>query len=242
MKAVIKFGFTALGLVLIMIGIGGLVVYTQTERFASKSMAEMLSKSFDSQAEIESISLAPTKKALILHNVSLKNPAKFKEGNAFTSGRVIVRFDLLSLMSGSPVIDQLTFLDTKISYRYELLQGTNIGSLANKFELIAKADAITPQFVIRNVRCRDVEVEFSTNIIPKTNMDLNLVTIELNDLEDKKPVNVAKATSIILRSLIKETLTMKGLLSPALKQLRKESGDELEQEVLEDLEEEQKTK
>lgn len=239
MKAVLKFGFTALGLVLILIGIGGIVVYTQAERFASKSIAEMLSSSFESRAELASISIAPTKKALILNDVVLWNPSKFKEGEAFSCKRVIVKFDPFSLFSDSLVIDQLTFIDVKINYRYELLQGTNIGALADKLETVAELDSATPRFIIKNVRCRDAKVVFSTNLVPKMNIDMNLVTIELNDLEDKKPINAAKASSIILRSIIKETLTLKGLLNPVLKQLRKESGDKLEEAIVEDLREDQ---
>lgn len=235
MRSVIKYGFTALGLVLIGIGIGGLVIYTQAERFASKSMSEILSSSFESQAEIGSISIAPAKSALILHDVSLKNPAKFKEGEAFTSKRVIVQIDPFSLITDTPVIEQLTFLESKIKYRYELLQGTNIGSLADRLDTIASADSVTPKFIIRKVRCRDAKVELSTNLVPKSNVDLNLVTVELDDLENRKPVNAAKASSIFLRSIVKETLTLKGLLSPILNQLKKESGDDLEEAVLEDL-------
>lgn len=242
MKAAIKFGMTTVGLVLIMIGIGGLVVYTQAERFTAKSIAEMLSSSFDSRAEVGSISIAPTKKALILHNVKLKNPAKFKDGDALTSERVIVKLDPFSLLGKSPTIEQLTFINTVIHYRYEVFQGTNIGKLAKQFESISENDSATPQFVIQNVRCKDAKVEFSTNLIPKANVDLNLVTVELNDLENEEPINAAKASSIILRSLIKETLTLKGLLSPIMKQLRKESGEELELEILEDLREEQNEK
>jgi len=240
MKAVIKFGLTAVGLLLIMTGIGGLVVYTQAERFTSRFIAEMLSSSFDSRAEIGSISIAPTKKALILHNVKLKNPAKFKEGDALTSERVIVKIDPFSLLRKSPVIEQLTFLDTVIHFRYEVFQGTNIGKLARQFESISDNDSATPRFIIQNVRCKNAKVEFSTNLIPKANIDLNLVTIELNNLDNEEPINAAKASSIILRSLIKETLTLKGILSPIMKQLRKESGDDLELEILEDLREERK--
>jgi hypothetical protein len=240
MKAVIKFGLTAVGLLLIMTGIGGLVVYTQAERFTSRFIAEMLSSSFDSRAEIGSISIAPTKKALILHNVKLKNPAKFKEGDALTSERVIVKIDPFSLLRKSPIIEQLTFLDTVIHFRYEVFQGTNIGKLARQFESISDNDSATPRFIIQNVRCKNAKVEFSTNLIPKANIDLNLVTIELNNLDNEEPINAAKASSIILRSLIKETLTLKGILSPIMKQLRKESGDDLELEILEDLREERK--
>lgn len=224
MKAALKFGLTALGLFLIIVGIGGLVVYTQAERYASRTMAEMLATSFGSTASIDSISVSPGKKAVILHGVTLNNPAKFKEGEALTSERVIVQMDLMSLLSDSPVIEQLTFLGTNIHYRHELLDGTNIGVLAKQFE---KASSVDPsKFVVKKIRCKDARATFSTNLLPKANMDVELVTVELNDLDNGQPVSGSEMASFFLRSLIKETMTINGLLSPLLQQLKNDSKDE----------------
>ena len=233
MKAVLKFGLTALGLVLIIIGIGGLVVYTQAERYASRSIADMLATSFESTASIDSISVAPGKRALILHGVTLNNPAKFKEGEALTSDAIIVQFDVLSLFTQSPVIEQLTFLGTEVHYRYELLDGTNIGVLAKQFERASSVDPST--FVVNTIRCKDAKATFSTNLLPMASMDVNLVTVELDNLDDGQPISGTELASIFLRSLIKETLTINGLLNPIVKQLRKDSGDELEQSVTEEI-------
>lgn len=229
MKAVLKFGLTSLGLLLIVIGIGGLVVYTQAERYASRSIAEMLESSFDSTASIDSISVVPGKRALILHGVTINNPAKFKEGEALTSERVIVQLDVMSLFSQSPVIEQLTFLGTEVHYRYELFDGTNIGVLAKQFE---KASSVDPsKFVVKKIRCKDAKATFSTNLLPVASMDVHLVTVELDNLDNGQPVSGTEVASIFLRSLIKETLTINGLLNPIVKQLRNDSGDELEQSV-----------
>ncbi|MFP6581833.1 MAG: hypothetical protein VCD00_04685 [Candidatus Hydrogenedentota bacterium] len=240
MLAAIKFGFTALGLALITLGIGGLVVYTQAEKFASRSLSEILTDSFAATAEVESITVAPTKKSLILHNVSLKNPIGFKEGDAITSKRVIVRVDPFSLMTSMPVIEQLTFLETEVHFRYEVMQGTNIGTLAKQLEDFSEVDPTPIKFVVKNIRCKDANVQFSTNLIPKAKMDMNLMTVELNDLNGDNPVNPSQIASIFLRGVINETLTLNGLLSPLVKLLRKESVDELEQAELEDLVEEEK--
>lgn len=225
---------------LIALGIGGLVVYTQAEKFASRSLSEILTDSFAATAEVQSITVAPTKKSLILHNVSLKNPMGFKEGDALTSKRVIVRVDPFSLLTSTPVIEQLTFLDTEVHYRYEVMQGTNIGKLAKQLEDFSGVDPTPVEFVVKNIRCKDANVQFSTNLIPKAQMDMSLMTVELNDLNGDDPITPSLAASIFLQGVIKETLTLNGLLSPLVKILRKESEDELEQAELEDLFEEEK--
>ncbi len=229
MKAALKLGFTALGLILIVIGIGGMVVYTQVERYASRSIGEMLGTSFDSTAHVESISVAPGKKAIILNDVTLYNPEKFKEGEALTCKRVVVQLDLMSLLGESPTIDQLSFIGTDVFYRHEILDGTNIGALAKKFERAASIDP--SKFVVKKVLCKDARVSFSSNLIPKADMDLNLVTVELDSLDNGKPVSGAEVTSIFLRSIVRETLTINGLLNPIVKQLRKDSVDVLDEEV-----------
>ena len=223
MRSVLKFGFTALGLVLIIIGIGGLVVYTQMERYASRSFEEMLATSFDSTASIESITVAPGKKAVILNGVTLNNPAKFKEGEALTSDRVIVQLDLMSLMTESPIITQLTFVGTDVHYRYELLDGTNIGVLAKRFD---RASSVDPsKFVVKKVICKDARVSFSTNVLPKDNLNISMVTVELENLDNGEPVSGTEIAAIFLGSLVRETLSINGLLSPLVKQLRKDSED-----------------
>lgn len=235
MFSAIRFGFTALGLLLIMLGIGGLVVYTQTEKFASRSMSEILTDSFAATAEVGSISVAPTKKALILHDVVLKNPTGFKEGDAVTSKRVIVQVDPFTLMSATPVIECLTFLDTEVHYRYEALQGTNIGRLAKQLKKFSEVDPTPVTFKVKHLRCKDANVKFSTNLIPMGKMDLNLMTVEMDELDNDSAISPSEMGAIFLRGVIKETLTLNGLLSPLVKQLRKESDDPLEQAELEAL-------
>jgi hypothetical protein len=170
----------------------------------------------------------------------LKNPASFKDGDALTSERVIVRFKPLSLLTPTPVIEQLTFLETEIHYRYELLDGTNIGTLAKQLDRYSEVDPNPLKFVVENVRCVNANVKFSTNLIPKAKMDMNLLTVNIDNLSEDKAIGTSQATAIFLRGIIHETLTLNGLLNPIVKQLRKESGDELENAVLEDLEEEKK--
>ena len=240
MKAALKFGFTALGLFLIALGIGGLVVYTQAEKFASRSLSEILTNSFAAEAHVEKISIAPTKKALILHNLSLKNPPNFKEGDAFTSRRVILRMDPFSLLTRNPVIDQATFMDSEVHYRYELAQGTNIGNLARKLENFAELDPTPIRFVVNKVRCRDANVTFSTNLIPKSQMDMSVMSVELDEINGNKPVSTSKAASIFLKGIMRETLTLNGLLDPIVNQLRKETGDKLEADLQSDIDAEKK--
>ncbi len=223
MMGPLKFMLTALGLILIAIGIGAIVLMGQAERFVTKSTAEILGDTFDSTARIDHISVSPTNRTLILHDFSLDNPKSFKEGQAITAERIVLQIDPVSLFSKTPVIENMTLENTRILYRLEVPDGTNIGTLAKRLENQSRRDG-ERRFLIKKLVCRDAQVEFSTHFVPDT-FGVNLVTIELDDPQGGETVTAAGMASIFLRSVIKETLTLKGLLSPVLRQLRKESDD-----------------
>jgi hypothetical protein len=223
MMGPLKFMLTALGLVLIAIGIGAIVLMGQAERFVTKSTAEILSDTFESTARIDHISVSPTNRTLILHEFSLDNPKSFKEGQAVTAERIVLQVDPVSLLSKTPIIETMTLENTRIHYRLEVPDGTNIGTLAKRLEKRSQ-EKDARQFVVRKLICRDAQVEFSTHFVPDT-FGVNLMTIELDDPQGEQAVSAAGLASIFLRSIIKETLTLKGLLSPVHRQLRRESDD-----------------
>ena len=62
----------------------------------------------------------------------------------------------------------------------------------------------------------------SANFIPGPDVVLNVVTIRLENLENGAPITTAEATSIFLRSVLVETLSIKGLLRPIFNKIRGE--------------------
>jgi len=217
----LKFMLTSLGLMLIAIGIGFIVLTAQAERFVTKSTAEILTDTFDSTAYIDHIAVSPTDRSLILHEFTLSNPRSFKEGQALTAERIVLQFDPASLLSKTPVIEKMTLENVRIQYRLEIPDGTNIGTLANTLEERSQRDGAR-KFIVKKLVCRDAQVEFTTHFVPDS-IGMNLVTIELDNPQSGESVSAAGLASIFLRSVIKETLTLKGLLSPVLPQLRRES-------------------
>ena len=75
---------------------------------------------------------------------------------------------------------------------------------------------------MKSLRCEDAQVRLSTNIIPLASVGMNLVSIHLEDLNDSRPISAGALTSILLRSLIGEIVTLDGLLDPIAKPLIRE--------------------
>jgi hypothetical protein len=229
MKSALKFGLTALGLFLILLGIGGLVIGKQSERFVTKFIAEIMTDAFNSAAHIDHVSIDPANRTLVLHEFALENPAKFKEETAFTSETIVVKLDLETILSDSPVIERLEIQNAVFKYRVEILDGSNIGTLAKQLENgKSKEDK---QFIVEELTCDNAQIEFSTNMMPKAHMDLNLVTVNLENLENQTPVTTGQITSIFFKSVIRETVTLKGMLNPMIRTLKKEGRSEKQSEA-----------
>jgi hypothetical protein len=224
MKSALKFGLTSLGLILILIGVGGLVVGKQSERFVTKFITEIMSDAFSSAAHIDHVSIDPANRALVIHEFSLENPTSFKDESAFFSETINVKLDLETIFSKSPVIESLEIQGAVFRYRVEIPDGSNIGTLAKQLE--AGKTKESKQFIVKELKCADAQIEFSTNMMPKAHMDLNLVTVDLKDLDNQKPVTTGQITSLFFKSVIKETVTLKGLLNPLINTLKKESKTE----------------
>jgi len=220
MKGALKFGLTGMGLILILIGIGGLVLGKQSERFVTKLIAEIMSEAFDTAATLDHVTIDPSDRTLVLHDFKLENPEKFKEESAFICETIVVKLDLETIFSESPVIEHIEFLDAVFRYRVEILDGTNIGTLAKQLE--AGRNNESRRFIVEELTCKNAQIEFSTNVMPKAHMDLNLVTVNLADLQNQEPITTGQMTSIFFKSVIRETVTLKGLLNPVVKMLRRE--------------------
>ncbi len=220
MKSFVKFALTSVGLVLILIGVIGIFVLTQAQDFLTKAVDELLTEAFGSSASVKSVSLSPGNRALVLHEFALANPEGFAPGDALRCARVELRLKPRTFLTDAPAIETMDIEGADIHYRYELGRGTNIAALARTLSEKPVEDA--PKFKVEKLRCRNAKVHFSANVIPGPDLALNVVTIRLENLENGAPVTTAQMTSIFLRSVLVETLTIKGLLSPVFAKIRGE--------------------
>ena len=224
MKFVLKTAMTGLGLVLILAGIGAILVFTQVDALAKGIVIRGLDEVFPSAVDFDSIVFSPIHQSMEIHGFTLANPDKFKQGPAIKCERVVVEMDAKTIFDKTPVIKKIVFEGAEIYYRYELGHGTNIGRLA---KIADKADdnPKEPSLIIQELRCEDAQVHFTTNLLPRREMDIDLVSIRLEDLDTDPPIPTRRLASIFLKSLLSETLSIKGVKKSDLEAVREEIAE-----------------
>lgn len=222
MKTFAKFALTAIGLVLILVAIGAIVVLTQMGRLSQSVLEEVLSQAFNAQVRVASVAISPRDMSLEIRGFVLANPEKFKEGPAIECQSIRIAFDGKTLLTRSPILHSVDLDGVDVYYRYEVGQGTNIGQLARQ---AAEGGEGTRRYVVETLRCEGAEIHFSTNLIPKSGVGLRIVTIHLENIGKEDPAAASEVISLFLRSLMKETMTLKGLLGTAVKSLAGEVRD-----------------
>lgn len=223
MQSFVKVTLTTIGLVLILIGVIGILALTQAQNLLTKAMDDVLTEAFGSSATVKTVSLSPSNRAVVLHDFALANPQGFEAADALRCARIEVRMRPRTLLSKTPIIEMLDIEGADIYYRYELGRGTNIAVLAKR--LAERADESTSTYKVEKLRCRGAKLHLSANFIPGPDLAMNVVNIRLENLDNGAPITSAEATSIFLRSVLVETLSIKGLLSPAFNKIRREVDD-----------------
>lgn len=224
MKAVLKFIFTSAGLVLILIGVAALLLYSRAAGLGISRIEKAVANAFSTPVTIERVSFSPLNAAVEVHGFSARNPAGYQEGPAIECERIHIEFDPASLISGRPVIRRMRLDGTDIYYRHELGEGTNIGTLARTAAERAES-RLGPKILVRELVCENAEVHFSTDLVPLTRVSVDLVTVRLENVGAGEPVSAPKLTSIFLRSVTKEVLTLNGLTTRLLGPLRREAEE-----------------
>ncbi|MEK7794622.1 MAG: hypothetical protein AAB353_08835 [Candidatus Hydrogenedentota bacterium] len=218
MKNVLKFGMTAVGLLLILIGVAAIVAYTQVDRFGYPLMADALSEAFGQDVSIVAIRFAPMRQSLIIEGMSVANPPAFKDGDAIQCDNVEVFLDPKTMFAQTPVIRKLQIEGADFYYRHELNDGINITQIMRNAEAARENKRL---FYVKELVAENAEVHFSTNLVPIGQVGLNVVNVHLKDLAEGNAIGAGKVVSVFLRSVIVETLTLKGLLNPLIAPLRR---------------------
>jgi hypothetical protein len=209
MRSFLKFVMTGIGLVLILLGVAALLVFTQAQDILGVRVGGVVSDALGTEARVGGVGIDPRARAVVLRDFALKNPAGFAEGDALTAGRVMVVFSLRSLLAKQPAVARVELRDAHVYNRYELGRGTNLAALARQY---AAAPADTgAQFTVGKIVCEGGKLHLSTNLLPGASVPINLAKIEMEDVAHGKPVTTEYATSLFLRTLLKEVLTLKGL-------------------------------
>jgi len=229
MKSIIKTGMIAIGLILIGLAVAVVLLRAPLEEFAQKRIEQRLGHVFGSDAQVGELRLLPAKRGIELLGVTVGNPPSFEPGPAITCEQVLVRPDFRTLFSSVLVVDEVALTGLAADLRYRVGEGTNLGQLSKQAaDLAAAQQALAAKGIsermlkVKTLTCSGARMTVrgvATAGIPLT---LRVEPFTLHNLGDGNSVSFAKVSSIFLRSLLMETLTLKGLLRPVVNLLREE--------------------
>lgn len=222
MKSFFKILLTGIGLVLILIGVGALLVFTQAHDFFSARIGNVMSEAFETKASISGIRVSVRRHALVLKDFTLANPPGFPDENALSCAQVYIVMSPKSLISREPVVEMLDLQGATLRVHHKMGTGSNIGVLA---KTLAEAEGRV-SFKVETLRCVNGNLFLSSSLVPGAEMPYPLSKVEIKDLDSGKPVNAAKSTAIFLRTVLKDVVTLKGVGASIMDALRGEaSGD-----------------
>ncbi len=217
---ILKAFLTSVGLFLIVLGIGAILLLPQVEDFLRGNMEETLTQTFGTPVRIESMGLSLVDRSIEFRQLRVMNPQSFREEEAMVCETLRIQFNPMTLLSSAPVLHDVQLDKARINYRYKAGAGTNIGQLSKASERYAAESGSNQTYQVVHLRAENAEVNFSTNLLPLASVGMRVVTIDLDDVHENSPANTAQIVSIFLRSLLRETLTLKGILGPVVGKLK----------------------
>ncbi len=228
MKKIFKLISIGIGGILILIALALLLLATRMDDVAKTALEKRLSEVCMSDVTIESVRVNPVHQCLEIHRIALLNPPAFRAGPALKFERILVRFDLASLLSRQIMISTIALEGGDLYLRYELGEGTNLGMLAENAAHVANEEAgnaPSQELVVQELTCQPAHVHVSTNLVPFSSASMRLSKFKLPEVSEGKAITVPRTTSILLRSVIMEVVTLKGLLRPVGNLLKREIED-----------------
>lgn len=227
-----------IGMVLILAAILLLLAATQLKTVARSGIERSLSFAFLTDVSVDSVDLALWEGHVELHNLTINNPASFRSGPAMELGTIVADLDLKTLFSATPTLRSLVIKDVRVNLRHELAEGANLVMLARHASRFSKPDSAegettdksspkrparaAREFIIQELRCEGATVVLSSNLIPISGVQVEVAPFTITEIRNNRPVSAADLSAIFIRSLIRQTLSTKGLLRPIADLLRGE--------------------
>ena len=226
MRGAIKFIMTAIGLMLITIAVAVILLSSPLRDLARQRLSGALAAHYGADVSIDAIRLAPLEYGIEIRGLTIFNPEPFAREPAIECERILLRADLATLFSPEPVFSSVEIEAPKVHLRYDLGKGSNLMSLVkNAEEAEAKAAPARRSVVIQNCSATGAKVTLTSNAVLGVPFPINLAPFKLKEVSAENPVSGWKMSRIFLKTLLMETVTMKGLLSPVAEKIRSEFGN-----------------
>jgi uncharacterized protein involved in outer membrane biogenesis len=232
LRAIAKAVFIGVGLILIAVAVGLILLSTQADKLARLQLEKILSHALKTTVTVDSAEVALLAQTLKVQGLTVANPAGFESENpAMRFNRVQIQFHAGSLLSDTPVIEQILLDGVDVNLQFDTKEGTNLGVLMHEAERTSlerrseQPRSLRRQYEIRSLRCENARIEFETSLVPTSGLGLDISPFTLEDISREHPVTASQISAIFLKSLLTEALTFKGLLRPVGEFLRRELNE-----------------
>lgn len=225
MKSCLKTLMIGLGLVLLFVGAIGLLAASQAKSWARTGVERSLTAAFGAPVVVESVSWTFGAPGIALLGVEVANPEGFPEGAAVRCSRVEARIDPATWMSGTPEIALLEVEGAEVYVEYDLLKGSNVGTLLENAERVSALidrgrGEDERRFVIREFRNGPAVVNVRSGMLTDQAMEVEIEPFTMQDVGADRPLTSGEVGSLVLRNVLRESVGFKGLLKPVADLLR----------------------
>ena len=226
LKKAAKVVLIGAGLLLVLVGVVIVLSLLQAHTVWKPGLEKTLSHALQTEVTVESLTVSLLNHVVEVRGLVIPNPEGFREGPAMTFDRILIDYDPTSLLMGTMQVKQMTLEGTELHIRHELRDGINLRRLAkNAARLGEQPDADAPEgagrrFVIRELRCEETDVDLSANMIPGASVSVTIEPFKLENVGSEDPVTTAELSVVVIRSLLRELLDLRGLAQPVVELLK----------------------
>ena len=145
--------------------------------------------------------------------------------------RIFIELETQTLLSENPTINEVLLDGGAINLAHKNGEGTNLHTLAenaSRHSGVAAdegAPRIGRKFHIRELRTKDAKVAVESNMAPLPPLSLNMANFSLKEVDSDTALSTSEMVTLFLESILKEIVTVKGLLNPMIDSLKGEMQD-----------------
>lgn len=210
-----------LGLALAGGGFAGVIAWRPAELWAARTATARLSAIFGSDVEVAAVRFRPFSRTVEIRGLTVWNPPGFRRDPAIAAGRVAMRAGWPGLNPFTVAIDELVIDDLEIHLRHEPLRGLNLTALKGNADAATGAVARRAwNWEVREIRGDGARVTLASGLLPAGAVPMRLARFRFTGFGTEHPLEAPELAGLVVRSLLLEILTLKGLLRPVADVIR----------------------
>lgn len=217
----------AIGLALLATAVAGVAASPYLAGLVRKELGIRLGAIVGAEATIGGLSVDPRRAAVLLRDIAIANPESFGEGPAVACAVARIELDPGSLFAQPIRVRRVHVAGVGVTLQWNPGQGTNLGGLLAHARAAAEKEprSAFPPVLVEELVCAGGTVTPRNKLLAALPLNLDIAPFTVRGLDKDGPVRPGRLVGIALRSLIREILTVKGLLSPVIDLLRREGGE-----------------